>query len=274
MRNTWEGAEQAREFLTRADKIPYRGDGEMVLVADLAGALPGQILDLGCGDGRLTALLLAEYPGSTALLVDLSDTMLAAARERFDGDDRVSFAQARLDEPLPVDGPFDAIVSSLAIHHVTDERKQSLYAESAALLAPGGVFANLEIVASPTPELHVRWREEMGARRPVGQAARPFQPAAVARRRGPRPGRLHLEVAQPRPHAAASAPPADSADRVELGRRPDEQRLGHRERDGIGVVGPFRIQALVQPDDLRPAAQQVGGGPVGEPLRVDGSSRS
>jgi tRNA (cmo5U34)-methyltransferase len=164
MKNTWEGAEQAREFLTRADKIPYRGDGEMVLVADLAGVLPGRILDLGCGDGRLSALLLAEYPESTALLVDLSDTMLAAARERFDGDERVSFAQARLDEPLPVDGPFDAIVSSLAIHHVTDERKQSLYAECAALLAPGGVFANLEIVASPTPELHVRWREEMGAR--------------------------------------------------------------------------------------------------------------
>jgi cyclopropane fatty-acyl-phospholipid synthase-like methyltransferase len=164
MTNTWDNAEQAREFLTRADRIPYRGDGEMVLVADLAGALPGRILDLGCGDGRLTALLLAEYPGSTALLVDLSDTMLDAARERFDGDDRVSFAQQRLDEPLAVDGPFDAVVSSLAIHHVTDERKQSLYAECAGMLAPGGVFANLEIVTSPTQELHDRWRDEMGAR--------------------------------------------------------------------------------------------------------------
>jgi SAM-dependent methyltransferase len=164
MTNTWDNAEQAREFLTRADRIPYRGDGEMVLVADLAGALPGRILDLGCGDGRLTALLLAEYPESTALLVDLSATMLDAARTRFDGDDRVSFLQHRLDEPLPVAGPFDAIVSSLAIHHVTDERKQSLYAECAGLLASGGVFANLEIVASPTQELHDRWRDEMGAR--------------------------------------------------------------------------------------------------------------
>jgi cyclopropane fatty-acyl-phospholipid synthase-like methyltransferase len=164
MTNTWDNAEQAREFLTRADRIPYRGDGEMVLVADLAGALPGRILDLGCGDGRLTALLLAEYPGSTALLVDLSDTMLDAARERFDGDDRVSFAQHRLDDPLPFAGPFDAIVSSLAIHHVTDARKQSLYAECAGLLSPGGVFANLEIVTSPTQELHDRWRDEMGAR--------------------------------------------------------------------------------------------------------------
>ncbi len=65
---------------------------------------------------------------------------------------------------LPFDGPFDAIITSLAVHHVTDERKRSLYAEIAALLTPGGVFANLEIVASPTQALHDRWRDEMGAR--------------------------------------------------------------------------------------------------------------
>ena len=164
MENTWSGAEQAREFLTRADRLPHRGEGELVLVRDLAGALPGRILDLGCGDGRLTALLLAEYPQSEAICVDMTETMLDAARERFAGDDRVTFVSHRLDDPLPFPGPFDAIVSSLAIHHVTDERKRSLYAEAAGLLAPGGVFANLEIVASPTPELHDRWRDEMGAR--------------------------------------------------------------------------------------------------------------
>jgi tRNA (cmo5U34)-methyltransferase len=156
--------EQALEFLTRADTLPHRGEGEGVLVRDLAGALPGRILDLGCGDGRLTALLLAAYPASTATCVDLSPTMLDAARARFDGNDRVTFLEHRLDDPLPFDGPFDAIVSSLAIHHVTDERKQTLYAECAVLLAPGGVFANLEIVAAPTQRLHDQWRDEMGAR--------------------------------------------------------------------------------------------------------------
>jgi cyclopropane fatty-acyl-phospholipid synthase-like methyltransferase len=162
--NSWAGAEQAREFLARADKLPHRGEGELVLVRDLAGALPGRILDLGCGDGRLTAMLLAEYPGSTATCVDMSTTMLAAARERFAGDERVSFVTHRLDDPLLLTAPYGAIVSSLAIHHVTDERKQALYAEAAGLLAPGGVFANLDIVAAPTRELHDRWRDEMGAR--------------------------------------------------------------------------------------------------------------
>ena len=62
------------------------------------------------------------------------------------------------------DGSFDAVVSSLAIHHVSDDRKPVLFAEVARLLAPGGTFANLDIVASPTQALHDRWREEMGAR--------------------------------------------------------------------------------------------------------------
>ncbi len=56
------------------------------------------------------------------------------------------------------------MVTSLAVHHVTDERKRTLYAEVAGRLTPGGVFANLDIVASPTPALHDRWRDEMGAR--------------------------------------------------------------------------------------------------------------
>jgi SAM-dependent methyltransferase len=164
MPNTWAEPEHARDFLGRSAKIPFRGDGERVLVEDLSGALPGRVLDLGCGDGRLTDLVLAAYPGSTACCLDLSEVMLGAAAERFAGKPNVEFVQHWFDDPLPITGPFDAVVSSLAIHHVSDARKQSLYAEIAGLLAPGGVFENLEIVRSPTQALHDRWRDEMGAR--------------------------------------------------------------------------------------------------------------
>jgi SAM-dependent methyltransferase len=97
--------------------------------------------------------------------LDLSDTMLGAAGGRLGGE--VALVHHDLEDTLPPDvtrhAPFDAIVSSFAIHHVPDPRKRSLYAELAGLLAPGGVLANLDIVASPTPALHAQWRQEMGA---------------------------------------------------------------------------------------------------------------
>jgi trans-aconitate methyltransferase len=163
--NLWSHPEHAGEFLARSASLPHRAEGEGVLVADLSGCLPGRFIDLGCGDGRLTGLLLAAYPGSTAVCLDLSETMLAAAAARLGG--AAALVRHDLEEPLPPDGPaggrFDAVVSSFAIHHVPDGRKRSLFAELAGRLAPDGVLANLDIVASPTPALHARWREEMGA---------------------------------------------------------------------------------------------------------------
>ena len=164
MPSSWASADKAAGYLERADRLPHRGEGEGVLVRDLERSLPGTVLDLGCGDGRLTALVLDAYPESVATLVDTSPPMLAAAAERFDGDERVSLVVHDFEDVLPFDGPFDAVISSLAIHHVSNDRKRSLYAEIAQLLSPGGVFCNLEIVASPTQALHDRWRDEMDAR--------------------------------------------------------------------------------------------------------------
>jgi len=57
-------------------------------------------------------------------------------------------------EPL---GAFDVIVSGFAIHHLEDGRKRTLYSEVARQLRAGGLFANLEVVASATPELHAEF---------------------------------------------------------------------------------------------------------------------
>ena len=197
--NSWDSGEKVAEYLARADQLPHRGHGEDVLVRDLAGALPGRVLDLGCGDGRLTALVLDAYPESVATLVDMSPPMLAAAARRFDGDERVTLISHDFADPLPVDGPFDAVVSSLAVHHVSNDRKRALYAEIAELLSPGGVFGNLDIVASPTPALHDQWREEMGARDDPSDVLCAMAPQLGVDRSGrARECRLHLEVAEPR----------------------------------------------------------------------------
>lgn len=166
MANSWSDPDHSHRYLARAADLPHREEGEFVLLDDLRDVLPGRVLDLGCGDGRLAALVLDAYPGSTAVCVDFSDTMLVAAAARFGDSVGVEIVRHDLSEPLPSTGPFDrpfdAVVSSLAIHHMTDDRKPELDREVADLLRDGGVFANLDVVASPTPKLHARWRDDMG----------------------------------------------------------------------------------------------------------------
>ena len=160
----YNSAEHALQYLARADRIPYRAAGEAV-VMELVPRSVRRILDLGAGDGRLLALLRLDRPDARGVATDLSPTMLDAARARFAGDPLVQVVEHDLDAPLSVlggAGAFDAVVSCFAIHHCSHARKRALYAEVFALLAPGGVFYNLEHVASPTPELHEAFFTALG----------------------------------------------------------------------------------------------------------------
>jgi hypothetical protein len=81
--------------------------------------------------------------------------MLERLEQNFAQDSSVADVSHDLNDPLPdALGTFEAFVSSFAIHHVPHARKRALYVEVFAHLAPGGVFLNLEHVASPTPALH------------------------------------------------------------------------------------------------------------------------
>ena len=159
--NEYASAEHALRYLAGADRIPHRTEGEAV-VLDLVPRSVRRILDLGTGDGRLLALLMIDRPMAEGVALDFSPTMLDAARRRFRDAPRVEVVSHDLDEPLPDLGTFDAVVSSFAIHHCTDERKRELYREIHGLLEPGGVFCNLEHVASPTPSLHERFLTALG----------------------------------------------------------------------------------------------------------------
>lgn len=159
--NQWTSTDPALDYLARADQIPHRTEGEAALLEQVP-LTAKQILDLGTGDGRLLALVKIERPQVQGIALDFSPAMLKAVRSRFAQDPTVAVIEHNLDNPLPEWEPFDAVVSSFAIHHCTDDRKRSLYAEIFQLLRPGGVFCNLEHVASSTPALHERFLHRIG----------------------------------------------------------------------------------------------------------------
>ncbi|HEY6316373.1 MAG TPA: class I SAM-dependent methyltransferase [Acidimicrobiia bacterium] len=161
--NLWSEAEHARDYLARRKDLPHRLDGYAALLEFLPAA-PRRVLDLGTGDGELLARVREAHPAGEGVAVDFSAEMLGRARARFADDPAVTVLAHDLDDPLPAAwGTFGAVVSSFAIHHVEDARKRTLYGEVFARLEPGGVFCNLEHVASPTPELHESFLAALGS---------------------------------------------------------------------------------------------------------------
>jgi tRNA (cmo5U34)-methyltransferase len=159
--STWASAGHALAYLERADAIPHRTEGEAVLLAQVPQGVK-RILDIGTGNGRLLSLLKIDRPQAVSIALDFSPTMLAAARDQFATDPSVTVVAHDLRQPLPDLGLFDAVVSSFAIHHVEHDRKQALYGEIFQCLEPGGIFCNLEHVASPTARLHENFMHAIG----------------------------------------------------------------------------------------------------------------
>jgi tRNA (cmo5U34)-methyltransferase len=159
----WQTVEHALSYLARADRLPHRTEAERVLL-DQIPLNAKRVLDLGTGDGRTLALVKVALPEAQGVALDFSEVMLEQAKKRFSSDRQVTIIKHDFNLPLPSSdlGCFDAVVSSLAIHHLLDERKKQLYREVFQLLNPGGVFCNLDHVSSPTPNLHLRFLNQIG----------------------------------------------------------------------------------------------------------------
>ena len=137
--------------------------GAAVQALELAGTPMDRVLDLGAGTGLLSGMVAAAHPGAELVLVDGAPAMLDRARERLRGHPAATYVVADLRDALPP-GPFDAVVSALAIHHLPDADKRQLLGRILATLRPGGVFSWAEQVAGPTPDLERRYVERWIAR--------------------------------------------------------------------------------------------------------------
>ncbi|MDY6781555.1 MAG: class I SAM-dependent methyltransferase [Cyanobacteriota bacterium] len=155
----WESEDLSRTYLEGVrGAIPLASEQIDVLLRTIraAGIEVNSFLDLGCGNGILGGAIAREYPDAKGCFLDLSETMLNAARSQVGEGNHTSFILQDFGLPdwtnaVKKEAPFDVIVSGFSIHHQRDRRKQEIYAEIYNLLQPGGLFLNLEHIASRSP---------------------------------------------------------------------------------------------------------------------------
>jgi len=149
----------------RRQLIPCFDDfyGMAVSLVDLPQTSP-RILDLGAGTGLLTSFLLARYPNAQVTLIDFSENMIEQARERFGDSPQITYVVGDYTNAAFAD-LFDAVVSSLSIHHLTHPAKRELFHSVHGLLADEGVFVNADQVLGATTEIDAynfrRWEEDI-----------------------------------------------------------------------------------------------------------------
>ncbi len=139
--------ELMREELPAYDRL------QQEVAAGTVGPAVSSVLDLGTGTGETLAAVLARHPGAAAVGVDRNDAMLEVARQRLAGaspEMRPELRVAELTDPLPP-GPFDLVVSALAIHHLEGPDKADLFTRIAGVLVPGGRFVLGDVVIPVDP---------------------------------------------------------------------------------------------------------------------------
>jgi tRNA (cmo5U34)-methyltransferase len=158
-------ADLVSHFLKTAQSSVPLAIEQIDIMLRLIGAARDPIarfLDLGSGDGVLSAAILDEYPAAQGIFIAPSLSTLNGARKRLSNyGSSMTLLTANLTLPdwtTAVQGgiPFDAVVSAFAINHLAADRKRTLYSELLPLLAPDGIFLNIEHVASAT-----RWTESV-----------------------------------------------------------------------------------------------------------------
>jgi tRNA (cmo5U34)-methyltransferase len=119
-------------------------------------------LDLGAGTGAASRAILGLHPRATAILADFSAEMMRAGEremEPFAGRYRyVEFDMSASEWPAAIPAALDAVVTSMCVHHLPDERKRGLFAEIYGHLAPGGWYLNYDPVRAEDPVVEAAWQ--------------------------------------------------------------------------------------------------------------------
>lgn len=125
-------------FKTAQDIIPFESTS------------PIDVLDLGAGTGLFSKHVFEKYPNAKFLLYDLADKMLEVAKERFHSyPNQFEFLIGDY-RTLKVEHEYDLVISSLSIHHLTNNEKQELFRSIYCILRKPGMFINVDQIKGET----------------------------------------------------------------------------------------------------------------------------
>ncbi len=134
----WDSAEYAKH-----SAVQYAWALELIGKLNLKGN--ESVLDIGCGDGRVTLALTEQVPQGEVLGIDSSEGMIALAQQRLRESGYRNAAFAVTDaKALPFDNRFDVVFSNAALHWTQDHRavlkgvEKSLKPSGRLLMQMGG----------------------------------------------------------------------------------------------------------------------------------------
>lgn len=150
---TWQCSD-SELFIRFSDVFVPRREEQISAMCDLLNDLAApRILDLCGGHGQLSEAYLRRKPDAHVTLLDRSPEMLASADQRlkaFRG--RYELMLASIEERAwRKRSSYDAVMTSLAVHHLDAEGKRALYRDIREMLTPGGVFAMTDLVEAAGP---------------------------------------------------------------------------------------------------------------------------
>jgi len=158
----WRSAKLTEDYLEGVrGGIPLAQTQIEVIIRIIRSWLPNMhtFLDMGCGDGVLGRQLFQQWPEAYGIFMDFSEPMILSAKEKCKGyRDKCSivlqdYSRENWIESIKDRIPVDVVISGYSIHHNEDTVKYRIYQDVYKILKPGGIFLNLEHVASPNPKI-------------------------------------------------------------------------------------------------------------------------
>jgi malonyl-CoA O-methyltransferase len=156
----------ARNFSRAASGYDGWARAQAEIATQLTGQLPAQfepelMVDLGCGTGLLSALLLERYPRAELVGIDLAEGMVQVCRERWSDQPRARFMVGDIEDPGMVLPHADLLTCSCVTQWLAD--CAACLTQWAEVLKPGGLLACAFVVTGSFPELEKAYRLALGA---------------------------------------------------------------------------------------------------------------